>query len=230
MMDDLSFVRGLTFVDSFFPSGGYAHSFGLEVAAQEGVIKSGHDLERYLITLLKEGNGRLDAIAVSLSNESVRLGNFHTIIKADRQLEAMKTGQQVREASRQMGRQVIEIGAERIDNPLVRHAARLVESGEMAGHHAVTLGLILGACGWPSQTAVMAYLYQSLTGWISAALRLLPIGQREGQRLIHSLLPSVSQLGREVEGLGLEEMASWTPLHEIRTMRHAHLEVRLFRS
>lgn len=229
-MDDLSFVRGLAFIDSFFPSGSYAYSYGLEGAVHDGIIKTGRDLEDYLKHWLKEGVSRSDAIAVLHAHHAVQSKEIKKALQADRRLEAMKTCRETRKASRQMGRQVIRIGADRLGHPLVLTFDSLVEKDETPGHSAVGMGMVLGACGWPSRMTVVAYLYQAVTGWISAALRLLPIGQREGQRLIHSLLPLVNQLSQEVEGLGLEEMASWAPLHEIQAMRHARLEVRLFRS
>ena len=108
-MDDLSFLQGISFVDSFFPSGGYAHSFGIETAVHQGVIKNGKDLENYLVHWLREGVLRSDGIAVSIANQSIGLQDFDAIVEADQQLQAMKTAQEVREASRQMGRQVIEI-------------------------------------------------------------------------------------------------------------------------
>lgn len=229
-MNDLSFLQGLTFVDTFFPNGAYAHSFGLEAAVQEGVIGDGRDLQGYLDQCLKEGVSRSDGIAVSVAHSSVKSNWIEAALDADRCLEAMKIGREVREAGRQMGRQVLRIGAEQLQHPMIKTMNCLVEGGKTSGHHAVAMGIVLGCCGWPVRAAVVTYLYQTVTGWISAAMRLLPIGQAEGQRLVHSLLPHVVQLGEQIEGLGLEHMTSWMPLHEIRMMRHARLEIRLFRS
>jgi urease accessory protein len=67
-------------------------------------------------------------------------------------------------------------------------------------------------------------------GWVSASLKLLPIGQQEGQNLIHHLIPLLIEIQQEIEPLDLDAMTSWTPIHEIRAMRHSQLEVKLFRS
>lgn len=230
MMDDLSFLKGLPFVDAFFPNGGYAHSFGLEVAVHEGRIRKGQDLEPYLYQWLKEGVSRSDAIAVSVANHALVSGSFQDLLNADGLLEAMKICREIREASRQMGRQVLKMGSKQSQHPMIHTLDRLVEEGETPGHHAVAMGIVLGGCGWSARMAVIACLYQTVVGWVSAALRLLPIGQAEGQRILHSLLPLVVSVSREIEGLGLEDLTSWMPLHEIRSMRHAQMEVRLFRS
>ncbi len=229
-MDDLSFLKGLPFVDAFFPSGGYAYSYGLEVAAHDGAIGSGGDLERYLRRLLFDGVGRSDAVAVSCAHRALQIDEMERALEADRRLEAMKVCRELREASRQMGRQLLRIGAAQIDHPIVQAFKTLSESGETPGHHAVVIGLILSSSGWPARAAVAAFLYQTVVGWVSAGLRLFPVGQEEGQRIIHSLLADIAALAEQAEELGPGEMMSFTPLHEIRAMRHPRLEVRLFRS
>ena len=73
-----------------------------------------------------------------------------------------------------------------------------------------------------------AYLYQAATGLMSAALKLLPIGQREGQRLLDGWMPLIAEIG---EAACKETvMSSWSPVQDIHAMRHGRLESRLFRS
>lgn len=229
-MNDLSFLQGLTFVDSFFPSGGYAHSFGLEAAVYEGIVKNGKDLKIYLSQLLQGGVGLSDGIASDIAHRATVMLEVGKVVEVARQLDAMKTCYKLREASRQMGWQVLRIGAQKLKHPVVKTMHGLAESGQIPAHHAVAMGVVLAACGWPERAAVEAALYQTVVGWVSAGLRLLPLGQEEGQQIIHGLLPQISQMGADVEGANIEMMICWAPLHEIRSMRHAKMEVRLFRS
>lgn len=227
---ELSFLRGLAFWDSFFPSGGYAHSFGLEVAVHEGRVKNGQDLEIYLSHWLQGGVGRSDGIAAAIAHRATVLSEIEKLVQVDQQLEAIKPCRESRQASQQMGKQIVKIGAQQLKHPVVQAMHSLAERGHTPAHHAVAMGIILGACGWPEGAAVEATLYQTVVGWVSAGLRLLPLGQDEAQKIIHGLIPLVSQLRSSAEGDGIEAMTSWAPLHEIRSMRHTQLEVRLFRS
>lgn len=228
-MDTLSLVRGLRFIDSFFPSGGYAFSSGLEAAVQNGAVRNAKDLDPYVTDLLRNGTGRREAVAAAVAHEAATIGHLPSALKADQELEAMKICRETRQASRQMGRQVIRIaGGEKGVPAILKEYLVEVESDRSPGHLAVSLGLTLGAFGWGARDAIAAYLYQNATGMVSAAMRLLPIGQGEAQALLDGWLPLMDELSREAASRTL--MTSWTPLQEIHAMRHARLESRLFRS
>ncbi len=227
-MDALSLLHGLRFVDSFFPSGGYAFSSGLEAAVQAGAVKDTTQLAAYVEDLLHGGMGRREAVAACVASRAGASGNAADAIAVDRELDSMKLSRDGRLASRQMGRQVMKIAAEQLEGKAVlRNYLAAMECEKAPGHLPVCLGLTLGACGWKAEEAVAAYLYQTAAGLVSAAMRLLPIGQREGQSLIEGWLPLIYRISREVTPVPL---SSWSPVQDIYGMRHGQLEWRLFRS
>lgn len=229
-MDALALLRGVAFVDAAYPSGGFAHSFGLETAASEGRVKTADDLISYLARLLQDGAGRGDAIALAVSHRAVSRGDLAPAIEVDARLDALKIAKEGREGSRLMGRRYLEGGAERFPDSDVAAYWAMVRANKAPGHAAPALGAVLAACGWSRGEAVSAGLYQTAAGWVSAALRLVPIGQRDGQRVLHALIPVVAAVAREAEDAGPDAMRPWTPVHDIRAMRHARQRVRLFRS
>ena len=228
-MDTFSLIHGLRFVDSFFPSGGFAFSSGLEAAVQGGAVKDSDQLARYIEDLLRGGMSRREALAAKLANRAGSAGVVDAVVKVDRELDCMKLGRESRLASRQMGRQVIKIAAEQVKGKGILKAFRTaVESEQTAGHLAVSLGLTLGSCGWKEEETVAAYLYQAAVGFVSTAMRLLPIGQREGQRVLGVWLPLIDRISHEIS---IETpLSSWSPVQDIYAMRHGQLEWRLFRS
>lgn len=228
-MNSLALLRGFRFVDSFFPSGGFAYSSGLEAAVQGGAVRNADDLAKYVEDLLRHGMGRREAVAVARAHEAAQKETLRLALEADRELDAMKIGRESREASRQMGRQVIRIAAEQMDGQAILrdyHAA--VEAERTPCHLAVSLGLVLAGSGWSRADAVAAYLYQTATGLMSASLKLLPIGQREGQRLLDGWMPLIGELSGEAQPE--TAMTSWSPIQDIHAMKHSRLESRLFRS
>jgi urease accessory protein len=228
-MNTLALLRGLRFVDSFFPSGGFAYSSGLEAAVQGGAVRSAEDFSKYVEDLLRNGMGRREAVAVALTHDAISKGALQIAHDADRELDAMKIGRESRQAGRQMGRQIIRIAAEQMGgHAILRDFHAAVEADRTPGHLAVSLGLALAVSGWSREDAVAAFLYQTATGFVSAALKLLPIGQREGQRLLDGWMPLIA----EVSGHAQPDMTmtSWSPVQDIYAMRHSRLESRLFRS
>jgi urease accessory protein len=228
-MNTLSMLKGLRFVDSFFPSGGYAFSSGLEAAVQGGAVRNAEDLSRYVVELITTGIGEREAVAVGLAHEAYLSGSLESAVEADRELEAMKLGRESRTASRQMGRQVMRLAVEQATkHPLLEEFLAAVEQERTPGHLAVTLGMTLAAAGWSKEDSIAAFLYQTATGYVSAAMKLLPVGQKEGQRLINSWLDVIQQVSRRAAQQRV--FRSWSPVQDIYAMRHSRLESRLFRS
>ncbi|HEY3196898.1 MAG TPA: urease accessory UreF family protein [Nitrospirales bacterium] len=213
-------------MDSFFPSGGYAFSSGLEAAVQHGALHSAEDVRGYVAGLLVRELGVREAVAVAEAQKAAERGELKRALLADCELDAMMVCRETRLASRQMGRQVYRIAASH--GPLLKEFQVTAEAGRTPGHLPVSLGLALGACGWEKEAAIAAYLYQSSVGLVSAALKLLRIGQGEAQHLLESLLPLIERLSREAAQP--RPMSCWAPLEEIYAMRHAQLDMRLFRS
>ena len=228
-MNTLALLNGLRFVDSFFPSGGFAFSSGLEAAVKDGAVCDGKDLARYVEDLLVHGVGRREAVAVAAAHEAAVTGLLARALAVDRELESLKLGRDSRQASRQMGRQVIKAATEQLqEHRLLVEYRRAMEDGRTPGHLPVAMGLTLAACGWSRQDTVAAFLYQTAQGMVSAAMKLLPVGQQQGQQLLADCGPVIAQLSQSITPQG--GLASWSPLHDIYAMRHARLESRLFRS
>lgn len=228
-MNTRSLLTGLRFVDSFFPSGGYAYSSGLEAAVQGGAVRNAEELSRFVVESLTTGMGEREAVAAGLAHDAFVFGILDNALKADGELDAMKLGRESRVASRQMGRQVIRLAAEQSGrHPLIEDYQAAVEADETPGHVAVTMGLTLAAAGWSKTDSIAAFLYQTATGFVAAAMKLMPLGQREGQRLLDSWLEVIARVS--LKAAHQRMLQSWSPVQDIYAMRHSRLESRLFRS
>ncbi|HUY13299.1 MAG TPA: urease accessory protein UreF [Terriglobia bacterium] len=224
------FLSLLQFADGLFPAGAYAHSFGLEWYVQEGIIRDAAGVKEFLETYLESSAGPKDAVAMIHSMDAARRTDLPAVLEIDQTLEAMKPASELREASRQMGRQTLRTAASLIEDRFLEDLFALIESGETSGHHAVVFGAIGGRLGWPRQQAAQAFLHSAAAAIVGAALRLLPLGQIAGQRILWSLGPLIERLADDVQTEPLEEMWSFTPALEIASARHTFLPARLFRS
>jgi urease accessory protein len=75
-----------------------------------------------------------------------------------------------------------------------------------------------------------AYLYSTSAALVGAALRLTPLGQLAGQRILWNIKPLIAKLAEEAQSKTQADMWTFAPALEIASMRHAVLEARLFRS
>src|SRR5216684_7416024 len=183
-MTDPRLVSLLHFADSAFPTGGYAHSFGLEHYCQAGIVRDRDGLERFLLTQLEGAAGPCDATAAAGALRALGRGDLEACRRLDEALEAMKVVKEFREGSRQMGRQTLRVAAALIGDPRLATYSADVDKALVPGHHAVGYGLTAAALGWEAEAAAAAYLYSTTALLIGAALRLLSMGQMEGQRVL----------------------------------------------
>ncbi|MGB6544392.1 MAG: urease accessory protein UreF [Candidatus Acidiferrales bacterium] len=230
-MDTDALLSLLQFSDGLFPAGGYAHSFGLETYVQSGAVSEAADVEAFVRAYLENSAGPTDAVAAISAARAAAAGELTACLELDAALEAMKCAAELRDASRQMGRQTLRIAAALGDNAIVGDFFAAVTVGRTPGHHAVAFGLIASAQGWSAQATASALLYATSAQLVGAALRLMPLGQLAGQRILSNLRPVIARLAVEAAEHGApDEIWSFVPAIEIAAMQHAQLSARLFRS
>lgn len=223
-------VRLLQFADGLFPTGGHAHSFGLETYVADGRVTDRVTLEDFLRGFLEGGAGPADAVIVVEAGRRAHREDLTGLLALDAELDAMRTASELREASRQMGRQTLRMARTLVDLPFLLRFAALAESGETPAHHPIVFGLIGGALGWAARDAATAYLQASATTIVQAALRLMPIGQTDGQQALWAMGATIGRLATIAAETEASDLWSFTPGQEIAAMQHARLDARLFRS
>ena len=225
-----SFLTLLQFADGLFPAGAYAHSFGLECYVQQGMIRDAGGVREFLESYLESSAGPEDAVAMTHCIDLARDGHVGEVLDIDQALEAMKPAAELRQASRQMGRQSLRVAASLTDDRYLMDLFRRVESRETPGHYAMAFGAIGARLGWPRKEAACAFLYSAAAAVVGSGLRLIPLGQLQGQGILWSLAPLIARLGEEAAAARSDEMWSFAPGLEIASALHASSPARLFRS
>jgi urease accessory protein len=192
----------LQLADSAIPIGAAAHSFGLETLASENILTP-YKLEEFLTAWLEEA-GTQEAIFVRRAYS----GNVRDLSE---ELSARKPASESREASLKLGRRFAQ---------LVNSIANTQIEPDL--HYSIAFGSAAAALGIDQDSAVLAYLQQSIAGLVSACQRLMPLGQVAASRLVWNLKPAIEQAA------AAKEISCFTPLPEIASMRHPLLETRLF--
>jgi urease accessory protein len=216
--------------DGLFPAGGFAHSFGLETYAQAGTVRSRRGLEAFLVAHLEGSSGPADAVAAALCARAAGAADAATCAAVDARLEAMKWVPELAAASRQMGRQTARAARAFGADVFLDELARAIDAEGTPGHHAAVFGAVAGRSGVDPEMAAGAYLYSTASLLVSAALRLIPLGQVEGQAALASLRPRIARLAAAAARSGLDDIWAFGPGLELASLRHTGLPMRLFRS
>ena len=227
----------LQLADGLFPAGGFAHSLGLETYAQAGVVRDRASLEALLRSQLMASVGPTDAVAAACASRFARRGDLAGCLDLDARLDAARWVPEFRLASLQMGRQTLRVALATHPTPFLAALAGAIdrrpphdEGVSIAGHHAIVFGSILGGLDLEAETVATAYLHAATVLVVNAALRLVPLGQVDGQGILVSLRPLMARLAMQAASSSVDDLWSFTPGLEIAGVHHADLEGRLFRS
>lgn len=225
----------LQLVSPALPVGAFSYSEGLEVLVQRGDITTPKALQDWLEAELRRGGIRIEAAALGLLQEALREHQLMAtagaesdeaqlargaLIDLDGWLLAQREASELRAQQRQMGRSLLQL--------LAQLGWPLQPEVELAWPAAwAWAGLCLEI---PLPDLVEAYLYGWCANQVSAAVRLVPLGPTQGQRLQLALGPLLVERGRELAVADPREQWTGGIGSGLCQLHHAELYSRLFRS
>jgi len=218
----------LQITDSLFPSGSFAHSYGLEKLF-EGRRQVGRaELSRVVLAIWRRHLLRTEGLLGLHAHRAFSRGSLDRLVEADRALSATKVARELREASVATGRGFLSVACAVI--PELGGLAELVEAGTTPGNYAVLLHAAGAAAGAREQESGVAWGYQTIAQMMAAMLRLGALGHSDAQLLLAESRGEIESGIREITPLGMGDVSSFGPLLEISSFRHERQYSRLFRS
>ncbi|RVW92883.1 Urease accessory protein F [Vitis vinifera] len=197
-------------LDSILPTGGFAHSCGLEAAFQAHMISGPEDLQTYVLHVL-ENTGSLLLPFVYSANMSPNLETWH---KLDRMLDATLTNEVGRKASIAQGSALMRVAATVFSEvpSLKMMRSNSLGSGTVAFHHAPIFGLVCGLLGLDVGISQRAYMFITMRDVISAATRLNLIGPLGAAKLQHDIAIAAEEMSKKWMNRKFEEACQTAPL------------------
>ena len=197
-----------------YPVGGFAHSHGLEELVGSGKVRDARSLRDWLETVLDAGSGRSGAVFLAAAYRAGPDG----AAELDSRARAFSPSFELLAESDRQGTAFSRTTEAVWGKPLGCRA------------YPVAVGLAARLNGLPLRLTAEMFLHAFLSNLVSAALRLLPIGQTGGQHLISALTPLCVRIAQESLDGDLDSLSSTAFLSDIATMRHETRATRIFRS
>lgn len=220
--------------DSFFPSGAYTLSHGLESLVQSKAITTAEEIETFVRLLLCQKVGSTDMVALAHAyrasgcpNESQ---NIMAIQDIDARLFAQTPIEKTRITQRQSGRALLMVAAKTWPHPQLAALSEQSAAGEIHCLHPVIFAVVAQVAGLDQQASLAAFVHGFVTGVLGAAIRLGAIGHLQAQQVRRAIAPDMASVCQSAATLSLDEMWSCTPLIDLAQMRQAKLSRRLFAS
>lgn len=222
-----AFLGSLQLADSFFPSGSYTLSHGLESYAEAGLLDAA-SLTAIASGLIRHSVGPSDAVALAIASRAARDRELDQIAAADLRLTAVKLAREPRQASIRLGRQLLTIARDVFADDVAGAYLARVRADDLPGNQAVAMGLLKAALDIPVWEAVAGELHAFVTSCAGAALRLALIDHRQAQRVIRDLAPVVIAATDDAVERTVSEIGGSAPFAELMAMRHETADIRLF--
>ncbi len=217
----------LQIADSSFPTGGFAHSGGLEAAWQLGHVQDAAALESWLRVQVGQVRAAMEPFVRETLERPERLG------EVDAACEAFLTNHVARRASVAQGQAFALACSKAFGGETVVAILKKVRGKEIVGHFAPAVGAVLAALGMDREDARRLFMFINVRGWRSAAVRLGIVGPLEGQRMQWTVVlettPSVPS--PRVPGDGeMPEAVQTAPVLDLMQGVQDRLYTRLFQS
>ena len=198
-----------------YPLGSFAYSHGLETAIQSGAVRAATDLQDWMADLIEHGTVRNDMILLRLSYDA-KTATERTAINATARAFAASS-ERLMEADLQ--------GA-----AFARTTSAIWNTETPSLTNPVTVGAAARRLNLPVELTVLMYAQAFASNLVSAAVRLVPLGQTEGQAALAELAPLCADMVGKTVGATLEDLSSTAFAFDIAAMRHETLQPRIFRS
>ena len=231
MNESSSIVRKLALMqlaDSFFPSGSFTLSHGLESLVQTQQLRSPQALVIFLQLLLRHKVGTSDVVALIHAYRGSVQNDLEAVRQVDSILFAQTVIAKIRETQRKSGRALLMVANSTWDDEQLQVLDRDAARGKIHCLHPVIFGVVARAADLAEEDSAIAFLHNFVTSLLGAAIRLSILGHREAQQLLLKLAPEIERTYHTAKSMSLEEMYSCTPSIDIAQMQHQKLSSRLF--
>lgn len=230
-MNNMKFLASLLHIsDPTLPIGGYTHSNGLETYVQKRIVHNRETAQEFVENMLKYNLKYNDGAFVKLAYEAAESQDLKTILNLDQECNALKCPKEIRQASQKLGLRLIKIFKRHENFELMEAYEKAVQNRKASSHYSIVFGMYASLLKIPLQEALFGFYYTSSAGIITNAVKLVPLGQLDGQDILFKLYSIMEKTAQETIELDRDLVGLCNTSFDIRCMQHERLYSRLYMS
>ena len=216
--------------DSFFPSGSYTLSHGLEFLIQQEKVQHPGDIISFIQVLLHYKIATCDLIALIHAYNASAVNDTEEIKQIAAQLYAQTLIETTRKTQIQSGRALLMVAQSTWKHPQLEILERKRALDQFYCLHPVIFGVVGKVADLNLTDTTLAFLHGFVTGVLGAAIRLGSLGHLEAQQILLHLSPDIEAACHTASAMDLADMRSCTPTIDLAQMSHGKLSSKLFAS
>ena len=229
-LDRGGLYRLMAWLSPAFPVGAFAYSHGIECAIERGQARDRETLAGWVEAIVCRGAGAVDAVLfreawiAAVADDMDALGRITELGSAWRGSAetALESGAQ--------GTAFLDTVAEAWPDPRLSEWREGFRVDDLQPAYAVAVGAAAGRMGLPLALSLSAFLQAFAANLVSAGVRLIPLGQTDGQRVIAGLEDAIAAAAEAALARPIEDLGTATPMVDWTSMLHETQYTRLFRS
>ncbi len=217
--------------DSQFPIGSYTQSYGLETYVQKGLVKDNHSAKGFISAILTDSLLYSELLPVKFAYTWALEGNLSKIQDLEALSLASRSSLELREASLKLGKRFCRtVEGLPLDFSL-DFFHKYVKTCEKTGcSHPVAYGTFCATGGFTLESIISTYLYSQISAYVTNCVKLVPLSQTEGQKILCSLQVLFPEILKKLDDLEETDLFLSCVALEIASMEHETLYSRLYMS
>lgn len=216
--------------DSFFPSGMFSMSGGLESLVNDKKITNWKDVQNFIMEQIEFQIFPCDCTVLSIALTGVKNNNLKTVMEIDKKYYSMKLPKEIRHSTTRSGKQVLNsiihmVGS---NSNFLDEFNKKIKSNETPGTYPVVLAIGAACFSMPLESTTRMLLYSFSASVVSAAIRLGLIQHLDAQKILNQLAEPINKIILRTKEKDFQDIWQLSPLTEIYQMNHEHSEGRMF--
>ena len=210
-----------------YPVGAFSYSHGLEMAVEEGLIFDQKSSENFVRNILTHGAGQLDAQLLAAAYKAAQQQDDKKLMEIAELAATFGSTKELTLESHAQGAAFLKVTRDCWPNTAIDQLAKI-----WPGPNAYSIAVGVAAAGaiLPLELTLTAYLHGFAANVVSALVRLVPLGQTDGQKTTQALMSDITEISQMTSGETPENFSSSTLMVERCSMQHEDQYTRLFRS
>ncbi len=230
MLTEAALLRLATWLSPSFPVGAYSYSHGLEFAVEAGLVIDRTSLTDWITAVVLDGTGRIDAALFAAAWRAVADDDRDALSRTVERACAMRATAEMALETEAQGAAFLDTVRATWPHPRLDDWASALEHTDTRAPYPVAVAVVAALAEIPLGPSLSAFLHAFAANLVSAGLRLIPLGQTDGQHAIEALQPVVLAAATEAPGRPEHDWGGAATVVDWTSMMHEPQYTRLFRS